>query len=97
MDWNKLILDHVTVPKPPVTEVGWRVRIDTRFDCTRFDITTDDGDTWTTTQFWEGTPNAGAIVRAGYAIFAQYPGARVVEYEEINGVWIPRIEEEEAE
>lgn len=95
MDWNKLILDHVTVPKPPVTEVGWRVRIGDNNSC--FDITTDDGDTWTTTQFWEGTPNAGAIVRAGYAIFAQHPGARVTEFEEVNGVWIPRIEEEEAE
>ena len=108
MDFEKMILDHVTVPKPPVTEIGWRVRIgdiDRRaviitgcaLRVTRFEITTDDGDTWTTTHFWEGTPNAGAIVRAGYAIFAQYPGARVVEYEEINGTWIPRIEEEEAE
>ena len=94
MDWNKLVFDHVTVPKPPVTEIGWRVR---RTDTTtRFEITVDDGDTWTQTHSWD-RPTAGDIVRAGYAIFAQYPGARVVEYEEVNGVWIPRIEEEEAE
>lgn len=43
MDFEKMILDHVTVPKPPVTEVGWRVR---RTDTTtRFEITVDDGDT----------------------------------------------------
>jgi hypothetical protein len=94
MDWNKLILDHVTVPKPPVTEVGWRVR---RTDTTtRFEVTTDDGDTWTQTHSWD-CPTAGDVVRAGYAIFAKHPGARITEFEEVNGVWIPRIEEEEAE
>ena len=93
MNWNKLVFDHVTVPKPPVTEVGWRMRMtDTT---TRFEITVDDGDTWTTTHTWDGPHTAGDVVRAGYAIFAKYPGARVVEYEEINGTWIPRIEEEE--
>ena len=56
-----------------------------------------DGETWTNTHFWHVMPTAGDVVRAGYAIFAQYRGARVVEYEEVNGVWIPRIEEEEAE
>lgn len=94
MDFEKMILDHVTVPKPPVTEVGWRVRIGDNNSC--FEITTDDGDTWTQTHSWD-RPTAGDIVRAGYAIFVQYRGARVVEYEEVNGVWIPRIEEEEAE
>ena len=94
MDWNKLILDHVTVPKPPVTEVGWRVRL--TCTTTRFEITTDDGETWTQTHSWD-RPTAGDIVRAGYAIFAQYPGARLTEFEKINGTWIPRIEEEEAE
>lgn len=92
MDFEKMILDHVTVPKPPVTEVGWRVRIGDNNSC--FDITTDDGDTWTQTHSWD-RPTAGDIVRAGYAIFAQYPGARLTEFEEINGTWIPRIEEEE--
>lgn len=103
MDWNKLILDHVTVPKPPVTEVGWRVR-----NCpasslwphkivTLFEITTDDGDTWINTHFWHKPPTAGDIVRADYAVGAQHPGARLVEYEEINGTWIPRIEQEEEE
>jgi hypothetical protein len=93
MDWNKLVTDHVTVPKPPVTEVGWRVR---RTDTTtRFEITVDDGDTWMTTHTWDGPHTAGDIVRAGYAIFAQYPGARITEFEKINGTWIPRIEEEE--
>jgi hypothetical protein len=62
---------------------------------TLFDITTDDGETWTNTHFWHVMPTAGDVVRAGYAIFAQYPGARVTEFEEINGTWIPRIEEEE--
>ena len=89
-----MILDHVTVPSAPVTEVGWRVRVDTYFDCTRFDITTD-GDKWTTVHFWEGTPSAGAIVRAGHAIFAKYPGACFIEYEEIDGTWIPRVEPDE--
>ena len=49
MDFQKMILDHVTVPKPLVTEVGWRVR---EWFCTEnqapafcFEITTDDGDT----------------------------------------------------
>ena len=96
MDWNKLILDHVTVtvPKPPVTEVGWRLR---RTGTTIFfEVTTDDGDTWTQTHSWD-RPTAGDIVRAGYAMVAQHPGARVTEFEEINGTWIPRIEEEEAE
>jgi hypothetical protein len=93
MDFEKMILDHVTVPKPPVTEVGWRVR---RTDTTtRFEVTVDDGDTWTTTHTWDGPHTAGDIVRAGYAIFAKYPGARVTEFEKINGTWIPRIEEEE--
>lgn len=93
MDFEKMILDHVTVPKPPVTEVGWRVR---RTDTTtRFEITVDDGDTWTTTHTWDGPHTAGDVVRAGYAIFAKYPGARVTEFEEVNGTWIPRIEEEE--
>lgn len=91
MDWNNLVFDHVTVPKPPVTEVGWRVRLHAG---TRFEITIDGGDTWTTTYTWH-RPTAGDIVRAGYAAAAQYPGARLVEYEEINGTWIPRIEEEE--
>ena len=95
MDWNKLILDHVTVPKPPVTEVGWRVRLTGA--TTRFEVTIDDGDTWTTTHTWDGPHTAGDIVRAGYAVGAQHPGARLVEYEEVNGTWIPRIEEEEEE
>ena len=89
------MIDQIGMGFVRVDHVGWRVRIDTYFDCTRFDITTDGGNKWTTTHFWEGTPSAGAIVRAGYAIFAQHPGSRIVEFEEVNGTWIPRIEEEE--
>lgn len=100
MDFEKMILDHVAVPKPPVTEVGWRVRewfcTETQAPAFCFEITTDDGETWTQTHSWD-RPTAGDVVRAGYAIFAQYPGARFTEFEEVNGVWIPRIEEEEAE
>lgn len=94
MDFEKMILDHVTVPKPPVTEVGWRMRMagTTIF----FEVTVDDGDTWTQTHSWD-RPTAGDVVRAGYAMVAQYPGARTTEFEEVNGTWIPRIEEEEAE
>jgi len=88
-----------TCPGPlilPVTEVGWRVRLTGHFEVA-FDITIDDGETWTTTHSWH-RPTAGDIVRAGYAAAAQHPwGARLVEFEEVNGTWIPRIEQEEEE
>ena len=94
MDFEKMILDHARwhLRRRACVEVGWRVR---RTDTTtRFEVTVDDGDTWTTTHTWDGPHTAGDVVRAGYAIFALYPGARVVEFEEVNGTWIPRIEEE---
>lgn len=83
-------------------EVGWRVEtlIVERpklynHIVTHFDITVDGGDNWITTQSWQGLASAGDIVRAAYAIFAQYPSARFVEYQDIEGTWIPRIEQEE--
>lgn len=98
MDFQRLILDHVTIPeraRPVVTELGWRVRLTRR--TTRFEVTIDGGDTWSATHSWDGPISAGHIVRAGREIFSHYRGARIVEYEEVNGVWIPRIEQEEEE
>lgn len=87
-----MILDQSTALHPPSTEVGWRVRLIGHFKVA-FDITID-GETWTTTHSWD-RPTPGDIVSAGFVTADNHPDARLVEYEEIDGTWIPRVEQEE--
>jgi hypothetical protein len=75
----------------PETNVGWRMF--TGFSYVRFDISLDDGVTWATTHFWDGSPTTREVLRVAVEVLRQYPHARPIEYQKINGKW-SAVEEE---
>lgn len=69
----------------PEKNVGWRMFIG--FSRVRFDISLNDGVTWTTTHFWDGFPTTREVLRVAVEVLRQYPHARLIEYQKNDGIW----------
>ena len=93
IDFQQLILDHVTIPARARPVVGWRVRHDPCFPMIRrFDVTTNGGRTWATTREWTGLLAPSEVETALAELVATCGTARLtafVESEPESDEWVP--------